>query len=150
MRTLKMTLHDGNVYNFKHLPLDIVLAIKNDADKDEKMLRYAELKKKEEKEAKKGGLKIEELEELQELEEYVEKNEDKAIEELVRIVRLALQDSHPEFAFTNDSGQDAEVNKRVMKLMDMHSLMLVFNFAMSGALPTEENISIPEVIDLTQ
>lgn len=148
MRKLKMTLHDNNNYEFRHLPLDIVLAIKNEADKDDKTMRYAQLKKKEEEEKARGGLKVEELEELQELEEYVEENEDKTIDELIRVVRLSLSYNHPEFK--HQGNQDKEIDKKVKSLMDMHSLMLAFNFAMTGALPQEEEIAeIPELIDLT-
>ena len=153
MKQLKIKLGDDQVYTLRSLPFAKVQAIGKKSQGDDKMKRFQELTEKESAEAEDGkdaGLSIEEMAELKGLSKYAEEHEDETVEEMVRAIRLSLAPNHPKFAFCEDKTANKSLDEEIKNLMDMQDITATFQFAMTGTIPKQEEIEIPEnVIDLT-
>lgn len=153
MRTLKLTLDDGNDYIFSTLPLTQSKALQKKLGQDMDSKEYRRYSYLNNKEAK-GGLSEKEMDELFELQEKLDLTNisDEDVNDMVHIVRLSLSRKHSEFAYQKDDAKDKEINGKIEDLVDVLTMETVMGFALTGrvSLPQDDSgQGFSSEIDLT-
>lgn len=80
--------------------------------------------------------------------DFLDECEDVSIERLMRIIRMSLAKKHKEYELLKDEQENKKINDKLEDMFDFNTLSLLAEFAISGTVSKQEEITVIEDITI--